>query len=300
MFRTSLLYFAAAALALANDQVPGQEISGGSGTLKSGVTIRYRSVATPDESGLNLIVTGITVSESVVHRFVVDKATGTYFGYDLAIGPPDANNRYQAVFQPLTEVDRMTLHLSGNPSLKPMMLPKYPAPQMVGEGDLIALDLMVSPDGTRKLTDYIEVLLPPGATAIASDATAQDFTVDDGPVAFVGSPDGIWINGKDRVEAAFTGKPGATFWMAVSGLGRYIVSLTPHEGFTKSGTMHGDTISWEDGGLQYDVRFEKPIAGRGKSWNLYVLHDVSYTAKEALQGIVTCGTDRIDNLLKSR
>src|SRR5580704_11534811 len=148
MFRTSLVYFlAAAAWAQTNKPVPGYELSSGTGTLKSGVGIRYRTMATPDDSSLNLIATGINVGDDGFHRFVIDKTTGSYFGYDLVVSLPDANNRYQAVFQPLTGVDRMVAHISENPSLKPMMLPKYPPPQMVREGDVIALDLMVSPDG---------------------------------------------------------------------------------------------------------------------------------------------------------
>ena len=291
MFRTSLLYFlAAAALAQTN----GHQISSGTGTLKSGVTIRYKSVATPDGTSLNLIATGISMSDNGLHRFVIDKTTASYFGYDLVIGPADSNNRYQAAFQPLTGVDDLVAHLSENPSLKAKMLPKYPAPQMVREGDLIALDLMVSEDGTRKLTDYVEVLAPPGSPAAGLNADALDFTVDDGPLKFDGMHPALWVNGQAKELTAFTGKPGATFWIAFPGQGRYTVSLAPHDGFTKSGTMHGDTISFQDGGQRYDIRFGSPIASRG-AWNLYVLHDMSYES-----GIVSAGTDRLDNLSTKR
>ncbi len=302
MFRTSfVLFWAAAALAQTNSRIPGQEISNGTGTLRSGVRIRYRSVATPDDSSINLIATGIKVSEDGFHRFVIDKTTASYFGYDLVIGPPDSNTkRYQAVFQPLTGVEEIVANLSENPSLKPMTLPKYPAPQMVREGDIIALDLMVSADGTRKLTDYVEILGPPGAPAIDAGTHARDFTVDDGPVKFDGLEKTLWVNGQARELTAFTGKPGATFWIALPGQGRYIVSLTPHDGFTKGGTVHGDTISFQDGGQRYEVHFDHPIAGSAETWNLYVLHDVSYVPKEAVQGIVRAGTDRLDNLLAGR
>jgi hypothetical protein len=299
---------AAAALAQTNNQAPadsakvapGIEISSGTGTLKSGVGIRYKTVATPDGAFLNLIAEGISVSYDAVHRFVIDKTTASYFGYDLVIDPADANNLYRAVFQPLTGVDDLVAHLSGNPSLKPMMLPRYPAPQMVREGDVIALDVMVSPDGTRKITDYVEVLAPPGSPATDLGAEALDFTLDDGPVTFNGMRPGLWVNGQAKELAAFTGKPGATFWIAFPGQGRYILSLTPHDGFAKGGTMHGDTISFQDEGQQYDVRFESPIASRGKAWNLYVLHDVSYRPNAAGQGIVSAGTDRLDNLWPNR
>jgi len=299
MFRTSIVFFlATAALAQTNRVAPGYEFSSGAGMLKSGVRIRYKSVATPDESSLNLVATGITMSDDILHRFLIDKTTSTYFGYDLMVGPADATNRYQATFQPLTGTEEMVMGISGNPSLKPMMLPKYPPPQMVREGDLISLDLMVSADGTRKITDYVEILAPPAAPAFDLNAEARDFTLDDGSVKYGNTEHSFWVNGQARELTAFTGKPGATFWIAMPGQGRYIVSLSPREGFPRTGILHGDTISFQDGGQRYDVRFENSIAGRGKVWNLYVLHDTSYQPNAAFKDAVSAGTDRLDNLVR--
>ncbi len=304
MRRISLVCFlAAASWAQPNGWVtsnlPGFKINSGTSTLKSGVRIRYTSVATPDGSSVNLIATGSSMSDDVFHRFLIDKTTASYFGYDLVLGPGDANGRYQAAFQPLTGDEKMLSHIADVP-LKPMMLPKYPPPQTVREGDLIALDVMVSADGKHKITDYIEVLAPPGSPAADPGPDSQDFTVDDGPVTFNGTEHSLWVNGQGRELGAFTGKPGATFWIAFPGQGRYILSLTPHEGFLKSGTMHGDTLSFQDAGQRYDVRFATPIAGQGKVWNLYVLHDMGFQPNPASAGMVSAGTDRLDNLWPKR
>jgi hypothetical protein len=48
------------------------------------------------------------------------------------------------------------------------------------------------------------------------------------------------------------------------------------------------------------VRFAGPIAGPGKAWNLYVLHDMSYEPNAASQSIFSAGTDRLDNLWTKR
>jgi hypothetical protein len=38
-----------------------------------------------------------------------------------------------------------------------LVLPRYPDPVVVENGDTIALDLLVSPDGKRKIVDYLEI-----------------------------------------------------------------------------------------------------------------------------------------------
>ena len=48
------------------------------------------------------------------------------------------------------------------------------------------------------------------------------------------------------------------------------------------------------------MRFRSPIAGSGKTWNLNVLHDVSYEPKAELREIISGGTDRLDNLWTKR
>jgi len=296
MFRISLLcFFSVAALA----QPPaGQQIMSGSGTLKSGVTIRFKTVAVPagiDWSGLG--EGGVATDANSIHRDMVDKRSGTYFGYDLAIGSGDAVNGYVATFQPLSGntglVSRGGAILTRGPE------PRFPPPQVLHDGDVIELDLMVSPDGKQKVTDYIEFLAPePEAAASAANAEPRDFTLDDGPVTFHSERVTVWIDGQ-KVSGApeFTGKPGATFWIAFPGQGRYILSLAPHDGFVKNGALRDNAISFQDGGRNYEVRFMGPIAGTGKAWNLYLLHDPTYTPNPNQRLPMNTGTDRLENLL---
>jgi len=132
-------------------------------------------------------------------------------------------------------------------------------------------------------------------------AEPRDFTVDDGPVAFEIPQMTIWINGqKYQGAAGATGKPGATFWLAFPGQGRYVLSLTPHDGFTRSGTIRDNVISFEDEGQLYEVRFMKPIAGIGKAWNLYVLHDLTYQPPPNQTSSIYAGVDRLEDLLPAR
>ena len=77
--------------------------------------------------------------------------------------------------------------------------------------------------------------------------------------------------------------------------GRYVLSLTAHEGFVKSGSIRDIVIGFEAGGQQYEIRFMTPIAGAGKAWNLYVLDDRTYQSR--LSNGISVGVDRLENLL---
>ena len=301
MLRTSLLC-ALTAVALAQTNIParfgpgfpatGQQIMSGTVTLASGVMVRFKSVLTPASASTGSWGEGgISGRGNTVHRDMVDSSSKSYFGYALTIGPGGGADSLVATFGPLG--DNL-----GN-SLKPMALPKYPPPQVVHDGDIIELDLMASPDGKQKLTDYIQILAhAPEPAAAATIATPRDFTVDDGPVTFNAEQVTFLINGQRwQGMNGFTGRPGATFWMVLPGQGRYILSLTPHDGFTRSGAVRDNVISFQDAAQQYEVRSISPIAGEGRAWNLYMLHDPAYVPASNQREGLHFGTDRLENLL---
>lgn len=84
------------------------------------------------------------------------------------------------------------------------------------------------------------------------------------------APMSVWVDGKKwQGTAGTTGKPGATFWVAIPGAGRYILSLISHAGARKGGVVRDYVLAFEDGGDSYEVRLGGPVAGAGKAWNLY-------------------------------
>jgi hypothetical protein len=310
MRKTSLyLLFAALAVAQPNSILsissggpePGHMVMGGMGTLRSGVSVRYKSMLIqPNESGPSgLGQGGIKMGADTIHRVMANRITGTYFGYDLTVVASGAAGDYLASFQPLTEGETLLQHAANGPSLTLMPPPKYPAPQLVHDGDIIALDLMMSPDGKQKLTDYIQILSQPAQPpAPAATAEPRDYTIDDGPISFDQTDMMIYRNGQpSMLNTNFDGRPGATFWAAFPNQGRYILSLIPHPGFTKAGAVRDNMVSVEDGSDTFAVRFMNPVAGAGKAWNLYVLHDPSYTPRPGMKDRVALGTDRLENLL---
>jgi hypothetical protein len=173
----------------------------------------------------------------------------------------------------------------------------------VEEGDTIALDLLASPDGKQKLVDYIQVgrRLEPGAAN--SRTEARDFTLDDGPATFQFTmPTRFYINGQPfaGLGGFTTMRTGATLWFAIPGRGRFVLSLTPHEGFLKGGTIRDNVVAFQDGADRYEYRASSPVLGAGKAWNLYVLHDPRYQPKAGMESAVSGGVDRLENLLPKR
>jgi hypothetical protein len=304
MFKTSLFFLFVVAAAMAQSggdcgsgfPASERQIMAGGGGVKGG-RIVFRSVMTPAAASSNGYGVGGVSPDyrtNTVRRYMTDEKNKLYFGYELVVGPRDASGSWQATIQQLGKTDWIEPdQIAG---MKFMGLPTYPAPQLVHDDETIAVDLMVSADGKSRLTDYIR-LLPMGPPAPKATSDARDFTVDDGPVVFDPTQIMTRLPGPQPEVEGFTGKPGATFWIAPPGQGRYIVSLVPHGGFTKAGTVHDNVLAFSDAGQQFEVRFQSPIAGAGKAWNLYVMHDLTYQPPPGHSNGADMGTDRLDNLL---
>ena len=277
-----------------------------------GLSVRFRAVVDPplvNPQDLKLgwgVFKLQTKGQNVWHRFVTDKVNQQYFGYDLTVDPGAFPGQYRVTFSPLS-IGPDQLQPS---DLSPVPLPKYPEPQTIMPGDTVAVDLLVSPDGKRKIVDYIEFLFgvpadPPPAT---STGASKDYTLDDGPLNFdfVGF---VFINGqKFQGRTRFFKKSGVTLWFSFPGQGRYILSLAPHDGFSKIGVVRDHVVSFQANGQQYEIRMGSPVVGSGGAWNLYGLYDPLYKPGADEQtpmpdgmptGTVTVlgGTDRLENLL---
>jgi hypothetical protein len=194
-----------------------------------------------------------------------------------------------------------------------------PEPQLVSVGTTIAVDVLVSADGKRKVVDYIQfpilpTTLPTVGPSLPTAANApKDLTLDDGPLQFdfagFVSIDGRTFQGPTWFSPGKNG--GATLWFSLPGKGRFILSLAPHDEFAKLGAIWDNVISFESDGQKYEIRMKSPIVGSGGAWNIYVLHDTSYKPDNSILSmisrdlaagtpIVIGGTDRLENLLPEK
>ena len=292
MFRISLILVCVIA---ARAQPPEQVVMSGSAIVKSGAILDFRSVLRPPATSMKGLGTGGIFSDSkrnIVHRYMIDRDTKSYFGYDVLIGLPDDTGAFLVTFQPLTGTEGVQA-LAG---LKPAPPPRFPAPQAMRNGEAMELDLMVSPDGMKRLTDVISIESSPAKPAAPhGGAPPRDYTIDDGPITFDITRYSVWRQGEEVKYSGFTGKPGYTLWLEVPQEARYILSLTPHEGFRNEGAVRDYVVAFEDSGHSYELRFRSPVAGAGKAWSLYVMRTPD--TPSGVPGTIKFGTDRLENLL---
>jgi len=283
----------------------GKQFMAGSGNLGKRVFIRYKTMITtagtlPNGFGGG----GMRTDSTGMHRYVGRMKDGSYLGYDLVLGPGDAVNGLQISFQPVTGVDEMLQRASPGAAAIPMPLPKYPPPQIVHDGDIVVLDLMVSADGKEKLTDYIQFFAKePEPKAATSTVAARDLTFDDGPLHFQFVESRFFVDGQ-RYRGGGTDyqqtRAGSTFWFAIPNQGRYILSLAPHDGFTQDGEVRDNVIRFEDAGRQYELRTMNNVIGSGGAFHLYMRHDPTYRPKVGRENAVSVGIDRLENLLPNQ
>ena len=296
MRRITLLCAVAALAAFAQDRpghlAAGQILKGSAGFSTDGVGIRvsYTTVVEPPllRSADLKITGGVGSDKNMMHRVMNDAVNLQSFGYDLAAtaGPgPD-------------QLTVTILPPSAKLQYAPVPLPKYPPPQIVQDGDTIALDLLVSPDGKRKIVDYLTISSYREPSAAATTTTPHDYTPDDGPVNFSLFDATALINGAPFEDTiGFTGKAGATLWVAAPRQGRYILSLVPHEGFEKSGAIRDNAVTFSSDGEKYEIRTQNLIIGSRGAWNLYVLHDPLWQPRPGQENTMSAGVDRMENLL---
>jgi hypothetical protein len=303
MRKTSFFLLVNALTAVAQDSVqprPGQLMSFGY-TGGNNVEILFAVVVKPPDAGLPEQISSSVVASARegngAYRYMIDKVHRQYFGYDVSAEATSVAGEYRVTIAPLTWIPSKE-----QSPLNPVLLPKYPEPQIVRESDTLELVLLSSADGKQQVVDYIQVRNkpePPEPPAATSKEMAKDYTPDDGPIKFDLDYYNIWIDGeKYSGSSGSYSQPGATIWFYYPGQGRYVLSLLPHEGFSKAGEIRDNVIVFEGDGRQFEIRTMKPIVDSKGAWNLYARHDPTFQPKEA--GSVQFGTDRLEKLLPTR
>ena len=277
---------------------PGQ-LSAGFAYRNGEALVRYAMTVEPPlkNSQILLLGSGMHTTHDRMHRFVVDKASGTYFGYDLTVAPMDGKS-FRVTIEPLSIGPEGEHWIPKDMVLRPAPLPKYPPPQVMQAGDTLALDLLISPDGRQRVVDYLEFESRSGP--LASSGEPRDFTLDDGPLAIrFQHPVQASIGGaKWEGSVSLNTLRGGTLWFAFPNRGRYILSLAPHEGFQKAGVIRGGVLAFQADGVQYEIRASAPIVASGGAWNVYLMHDPLYLPKSSSFGpTILGGIDRLENLL---
>lgn len=334
--------FISAAVLFASAVIHAQEVgkSQTSVRFKDGLTVVFTSETEPPDSTRKPVGSILIKGDNkIIHRVFVDEELGVYFGYDVLVEPIAETGQFKLVFQPLSS--QPINILQPNPPRRParvgndgrvippddsgrriiklsaLSLPKYPDVQTVRDGDTIAFDVLVNSKTGVKIVDLIKVIISDaqpltvsGQTAGASgggNRPAKDFSADE--VEFKVASSKMIINGEvvnNNPAESRLGVTGTLIWFYIPRHGRFILSLTPREGydFQKTGTVQGSIISFSMNGNQYEWISNSPIiSGQNDNWNLYVLHqpDFAPAFAPAKSDSYFVGTaDRIEYLIKKK
>ncbi|HEV3470039.1 MAG TPA: hypothetical protein VG148_12005 [Pyrinomonadaceae bacterium] len=222
-------------------------------------------------------------SPNHIHRVFVDRKSELYFGYELLVEPVAAARQFRVSVRPLSaEYEQQLrarpafrgrrLHPSYNPSAFPAR------PQLVGDGDTFALDVLHNPRTGTKIVDVVTVSFddPRLQDAPESRRPPRDFTLEDVQMKVTGYR--LLVDG-EQVARSTSGCSGSLVWFSLTGRGRFVFSLVARPGydFRKVGAVSHNKITFEWEGTRFEWASSLPVVGGGGNWNLWVLHDPDYS-----------------------
>lgn len=220
---------------------------------------------------------------NLLHRVFVDSRNEMYFGYELLVEPVAGMRQFRVTVRPLS--DEYLRGLRARPAFQKRRLhPSYnaaafsTAPQLIGDGDTFALDVLQSDSTGTKIVDVIQVsLADPSLKESASDSAPRDFAPED--VVMQVANHRLLINDEAVYRSPGGSLSGSVLWIALPDRGRFIFSLVPRPGydFQKTATIEHNKISFEWGGERYQWVSSAPVVGLGGNWNIWMLHDADYS-----------------------
>jgi hypothetical protein len=220
---------------------------------------------------------------NALHRMVVDEQGRFVFVYDLVIIELDSPKRFGVSARALDPTFEQSLH-DDNPAVSQNAansslptLARATEQQTVADGETVALDLLINEPLGVKVVDYVTVasersLLSPSRPS----RPPRDFGVYNVELAIRKYQ--LYIDEQPVVTSGLRNCTGAMVWFYLPGLGRFIFSLVPYDGydFRKVGFIEDNKISFNWKGVSYEWLSREPIVGSGGVWNLWVLHDQDF------------------------
>ncbi|HZI18115.1 MAG TPA: hypothetical protein VEY09_05910 [Pyrinomonadaceae bacterium] len=270
----------------------GAEMAGGESQvlvpLRSGAFVAF---STETESGTKQEVPSSFVESegepNVVRRIFLDGRGELFFGYELSVEPAPAGGaggarQFRVSVRPLGE--EFLRQLSARPSFAGRRLhPRYnPAafdsrPQLIGDGDTFALDVLRNTRNGAKIVDLVTVTSedPRRRALPVRTSPPRDFNAEEVRLQVTGYT--LSVNG-EVVHRSRGGCSGPLVWFSLPGRGRFVVSLVPRPGydFRQAGSIEHDRIRFEFEGDSFEWASAGPVVATGGNWNVWVLHDPNF------------------------
>jgi hypothetical protein len=185
--------------------------------------------------------------KATVHRFVRDNFRNLYVTYTMTFEPIAKTDTYRVTFADST-------------------LP-FPVPQVLRDGETIALTLAADARTGRRLVDYIRV----GAGVMRSRGSVpRDVYAEDAELT-IAQPH-LRTNGVEQRAANASAKASApVIWIDIPGQGRYNLSFRPRadQGFERAGEVSENSLVFSVGGNIFRLDCADRVATGSGTYNIY-------------------------------
>jgi len=281
LFLFHCLGFAVSAQNPARRQLIMQLSSGGFVAFKSETP---GSKDLPDRKSLAalLYAQAFAGENRIIHRVITDAEQNVVFGYDLWVSADPITKKFSLAVLPADEAFRRSFlkdFTPPRPSSAFATFPKPTTPQTLDDGDAVSLDLLVNAESGVKIVDVVSVTFDRSTLRDSHpESGPKDFTLD--AIALGVKNYSLLINGNlVNKNKSSIGCTGALLWLYVPERGRFIFSLVPREGydFAKIAVLDENKIEFTVNGERYEWVSGASILPNGGTWNLWVLHDTTYT-----------------------
>ena len=229
---------------------------------------------------------GATHESGVVHRFMFDRSQNIFLGYDALVEVLPEANTFRVTFRNMTMTPELSRQFSGDLwSQMPTPGWRLPAPQIIHGGDVLSLNLLLSPTTNQRVVDYVTIQEPsrrvigfeqiPDREFSYVSGSSRDFEVDDVEL-LIQSPR-LSINGTldETSSQRYDKVSGGIVWIYTAKRGRFLLSLVPRPelGFRKAGEVRGSSLSFVIGNDTFSLNTGARIAPGQAAYSLYVLHE---------------------------
>lgn len=232
---------------------------------------------------------------NTIRRVFIDSGGSLYFGYAIVIEPLASTKQFRVSVRSLTPEDEQDLKARKSfqtrqihPNYKSAALSRSSAPQTIADGDTFALDVLVNPKTGDKITDFVTISAkePDLREPSSPQSAPRDFTLGDVRMKMINYQ--LFINNELVARGKRSGATaGPVIWFHLQDRGRFIFSLSPHEGydFQKLGTIEHNRMQFTLNNEQYEWVSDVPVVDAGGPWNLYVLYDPNYVPDSFFLGV---------------
>ncbi|HSD65649.1 MAG TPA: tetratricopeptide repeat protein [Vicinamibacteria bacterium] len=167
-----------AAAVLASSAAPAQERFAFA-TLENGASMGFALVRTGHEGSSETMGAAALPRSNSVSRVLWDRESGAYFGYRVEVERKGGPRPFRVSFKALDRaaVERELKQRAGCPSCPPPAPlgsgPRFPAPQLLAEGEALTLELLTNPETGERILDVVRVSARPLAPVAMQTGVAR-------------------------------------------------------------------------------------------------------------------------------